>query len=266
MRKPWPRRPRPASSAPTIITASSSQILPRHATSSPMNSRISILVPSISWRKRCPSTPRPPRSPLPRTGSTKNASWPRSAAGRHRGRALHPSPTCGRRLPKSARRRSSRRFASAMTARARSGSAILRTRRRPGRRSANSRRFSKASSLSPTNSRSSSRVAATARWSAIRRHGTSTATAYWRARRCPRLWRSRRNGLKPPPLPGASPTVSPMSERWRVSFLRLPLGQCSTRWHRASTIAATGRSRARQPRSSKTISGRFAGCRSATPG
>ena len=42
-------------------------------------------------------------------------------------------------------------------------------------------------------------------------------------------------------------------------------GRCSTRWRRASTIAATGRSRARAPRSSRTMSARSAACRWARP-
>ena len=60
-----------------------------------------------------------------------------------------------------------------------------------------------------------------------------------------------------------SPTRSTMSACWRWSFSRSAARRSSTRWRRASTIAATGRSRARAPRSSRTISARSAACRSA---
>ena len=50
-----------------------------------------------------------------------------------------------------------------------------------------------------------------------------------------------------------------------MEFFAVGGGRCSTRWRRASTIAATGRSRARAPRNSRTTSGRFAACRSARP-
>ena len=65
--------------------------------------------------------------------------------------------------------------------------------------------------------------------------------------------------------PARSPTRSTMSGCWRWSFSRSAARRSSTRWRRASTIAATGRSRARAPRSSRTISARSAACRSARP-
>jgi 5-(carboxyamino)imidazole ribonucleotide synthase len=50
-----------------------------------------------------------------------------------------------------------------------------------------------------------------------------------------------------------------------ASSSRRPRGRCSTRWRRASTTAATGRSRERKPRSSRTISARSAACRWGRP-
>ena len=48
-------------------------------------------------------------------------------------------------------------------------------------------------------------------------------------------------------------------------FRQRATARSSTRWRRASTIAATGRSRARSPRSSRSISARSAACRWARP-
>ena len=49
-----------------------------------------------------------------------------------------------------------------------------------------------------------------------------------------------------------------------LEFFASAARPCSTKWRRASTIAATGRSRARRPRNSRTISARSAAFRSAT--
>ena len=64
---------------------------------------------------------------------------------------------------------------------------------------------------------------------------TVPAGAGARGRRSPRPRRWR----------GASPTRSTMSACWRSNFSRSATRRCSTKWRRGSTIAATGRSRAR---------------------
>ena len=118
--------------------------------------------------------------------------------------------------------------------------------------------------LRPANSRSSSPAAATARRSSTtcrdnhprRRHPRPQPRARAGGDR-----RARRGGDRPRP-PGRR--RARLCRRADARVLRhAPTARCSTRWRRASTTAATGRSRARASASSRTISAPSAACRSA---
>ncbi len=102
------------------------------------------------------------------------------------------------------------------------GQVRLRTCRRcgepPGPRSASGPRSSRASSPSATNSRSSWRAAPTARWSAIRRRGTSMSTASSTVPRCPLPPKSPDTGPRRRRWPGAWRIRWVMSACWRCEF------------------------------------------------
>ena len=64
-------------------------------------------------------------------------------------------------------------------------------------------------------------------------------------------------------LPSGSQPSSTMSACWRPNSSSARTARCSTRWRRGCIIRGTGRSRAPNARSSRTISARSAVCRSA---
>jgi 5-(carboxyamino)imidazole ribonucleotide synthase len=111
------------------------------------------------------------------------------------------------------------------------------------------------------------RGAWTARWSAgIRRPGTSMRRHPRSRRSLPRVEAARRTAAKRLRWPNGRGYARIMSACWRCEFFATATARCSTRWRRASTIRAIGRSRARSRRSSRIISGRSAACRLGSTG
>ena len=258
---------RRASPAPIITAASCSTKWPAQCDVVTYEFENIALEPVDYLSTKVPVHPAPAALAIAQDRASEKALRRRASAGApRRGARSRASTNCRRRWPRSARRRSSRRCGSAMTARARCGS----------RRADEAEAAWDAIGQRPAilegvvdlrprildhprarRGRVDGQLSA-----AVERHVDGILAHLDAARARPR---SRRNGASPRRWPAGSPTRSTMSACWRASSSPAPTARCSTRWRRACTIRGIGRSRARSRRSSKTTSARSAACRSATP-